>query len=151
MNEQNSKASLEILDKLDEFRRKHQDDKQHPSDWCMRVMEAIVAEAFGFEGRNSWTDALATDPNSRYYRDVLASQNRSFDAIEEEQNSIAEAKAEILKCIEEAKAAGRNHVNVWISRTHNMALVSDLLIEGYGVGTLTGATDANMRIEWPSE
>lgn len=71
-------SPLELLDKLDEFRRRHQNDKQHPSDWCMRVMEAIVAEAFGFEGRNSWTEALRTDENSMYYRDLQDSAKRGF-------------------------------------------------------------------------
>ncbi len=63
-------SPLELLDKLDEFRRRHQNDKLHPSDWCMRAMEAIVAEAFGFEGRNSWTEALRADESSRYSRDL---------------------------------------------------------------------------------
>ena len=71
-------SPLELLDKLDEFRRRHQNDKLHPSDWCMRVMEAIVAEAFGFEGRNSWTKALADDPNSRYSRDLRDSTKGGF-------------------------------------------------------------------------
>lgn len=47
---------LELLDKLDEFRRTHQDERQHPSDYCMRVMEAIVASAGGFSGRADWTE-----------------------------------------------------------------------------------------------
>ena len=84
MEEKTKKSPLQILDELDEFRCRHQNDKLHPSDWCMRVMEAIVAEAFGFEGRNSWTDALAADPNSRYYRDVIAPHNRPLDTAAEE-------------------------------------------------------------------
>ena len=70
MEEMTGKTPLQILDELDDFRRRHQNDHLHPSDWCMRVMEAIVANAFGFEGRSSWADALAADPNSRYHRDL---------------------------------------------------------------------------------
>ena len=66
VEEERGISPLEILDELDEFRRKHQNDRLHTSDWCMRVMEAIVAEAFGFEDRNSWTEVLKADPTSRY-------------------------------------------------------------------------------------
>ena len=71
-------SPLELLDRLDEFRRRHQNDNQHSSDWCMRVMEAIVAETFGFESRNSWTGALVADPGSRYYRDLCNPTMRGF-------------------------------------------------------------------------
>lgn len=60
--------ALGLLDELDEFRRRHQNSTLHPSDWCMRVIEAIVARAFGYETRNSWTELLDADPQSRYYR-----------------------------------------------------------------------------------
>lgn len=63
-------SSLELLDKLDEFRRGHQNGRLYPSDWCMRCMEAIVARAYGFEGRNAWTGALAAAPSTRYHRDL---------------------------------------------------------------------------------
>lgn len=58
--------TLALLDKLEEFRRSHQNETQHPSDWCMRVMESIVAEAAGYQSRNDWTDALKADPESKY-------------------------------------------------------------------------------------
>lgn len=45
---------LALLDRLDEFRRNHQNEKQHPSDWCMRVMEALVT----------------ADPKSKYSQDL---------------------------------------------------------------------------------
>lgn len=61
---------LDILDKLDEFRRSHQNETQNPTDWCMRCMEAIVAEAAGYTNRNDWTDALKGNPESRYSRDL---------------------------------------------------------------------------------
>lgn len=64
------KAPLGILDELDEFRRTHQNSRHHPSDWCMRAMEAIVANAFGVQNRNSWTEALAADKSTKYHRDL---------------------------------------------------------------------------------
>ncbi len=64
------RSALELLDELDEFRRRHQDENQHPSDWCMRVMEAIVAVAAGYCDRSSWTSLLAADESSKYYRDL---------------------------------------------------------------------------------
>lgn len=62
--------TLELLDELDQFRRSHQNDQQHPSDWCMRVMEAIVAKAAGFDSRCEWTDALRANENSIYSKDL---------------------------------------------------------------------------------
>lgn len=61
---------LALLDKLDKFRREHQNERQHPSDWCMRVMEAIVAEAGGFKSWSDWTDALKADGKTAYSRDL---------------------------------------------------------------------------------
>ena len=78
VEEERGISPLEILDELDEFRRKHQNDRLYPSDWCMRVMEAIVAEAFGFEDRNSWTEVLKADPNSRYHRYLQDATKQGF-------------------------------------------------------------------------
>lgn len=61
--------ALAVLDDLDKFRRTHQDDRRHPSDWCMRVMEAIVAEAAEFRSRAAWADALLADPATEYARE----------------------------------------------------------------------------------
>lgn len=61
---------LDLLDQLDEFRRNHQDQRKDPSDWCMRVMEAIVARAAGYESRADWTDALRSNESSAYSRDL---------------------------------------------------------------------------------
>lgn len=57
---------LAVLDQMDEFRRTHQNDKQHPADWCMRCMEAILATAAGYESRNDWTEELKAIPGSLY-------------------------------------------------------------------------------------
>lgn len=65
---------LELLDKLDEFRRTHQDERQHPADYCMRVMEAIVARTGGFESRSDWTDALRADDTTTYSRDIKSGE-----------------------------------------------------------------------------
>ena len=70
------KSPLELLDELDAFRRGHQDERLHPSDWCMRCMEAIVARACGFEGRSEWNEALSADPSTRYHRDLQDSESR---------------------------------------------------------------------------
>lgn len=61
---------LSLLDEMDEFRRSHQDERKSPSDYCMRVMEAIVAKAAGYSNRNEWTDALKTHPCSKYSQDL---------------------------------------------------------------------------------
>lgn len=64
-NMEHTKSPLELLDELDEFRRGHQNGLLHPSDWCMRCMEAIVASACGFESRRDWNEALSADPSTR--------------------------------------------------------------------------------------
>lgn len=58
---------LEILDKMDQFRRNNQHE---PNDYCMRVMEAIVAEAAGYESRVDWTDDLRANESSQYSKDL---------------------------------------------------------------------------------
>ena len=69
-NMEYTKSPLELLDELDAFRRGHQDERLHPSDWCMRCMEAIVARACGFGSRADWTGALSAAPSTRYHRDL---------------------------------------------------------------------------------
>lgn len=61
---------LKLLDKLDEFRRNHQNQAKDPSDYCMRVMEAIIAREAGYKSRSDWTDALRNTPETRYSRDL---------------------------------------------------------------------------------
>ena len=63
-------SDRELLDELDAFRRGHQDERLHPSDWCMRCMEANVARACGFASRADWTGALSAAPSTRYHRDL---------------------------------------------------------------------------------
>lgn len=57
--------ALTILDEMDHFRRTHQDETKDPSDYCMRVLEAIVARAAGFTDRVAWTEELRRS-NTRY-------------------------------------------------------------------------------------
>lgn len=61
---------LDVLDQMDKFRRTHQDERQSPPDFCMRVMEAILAQAAGFKSRTDWTDALKANENSEYSKDL---------------------------------------------------------------------------------
>lgn len=70
VNREHMASPLELLDELDAFRRGHQDERLHPSDWCMRCMEAIVARACGFGNRADWTWALSAAPTTRYHRDL---------------------------------------------------------------------------------
>lgn len=60
---------LDILDQMDEFRRKHYFDKQPTPDYYMRVMEAILARAAGYTSRVDWIDDLKKR-ESLYKRDL---------------------------------------------------------------------------------
>ena len=60
---------LVLLDEIDEFRRNHQNERESPPDWCMRAIEAIIAERAGFKSRTGWTSILK-DGDTRYRRDL---------------------------------------------------------------------------------
>lgn len=62
---------LELLDEMDEFRRNQQNSNGSSADWCMRVLESIVAEHAGYLSRNEWTKELFADKESMYYRDCV--------------------------------------------------------------------------------
>ena len=62
-------TALELLDEIDEFRRNHQNAKKDPPDYCMRVIEAIIARKAGYTSRADWTGDLKAVP-SRYRRDL---------------------------------------------------------------------------------
>lgn len=72
------RQGLDILDELDKFRREHQDTRKHPADWCMRVMEAIIARAYGFSNRMEWVDALKERKESRYAHDLQNPEKTGF-------------------------------------------------------------------------
>lgn len=61
---------LAVLDEMDAFRRKHENDKPATPDWCMRCMEAIFAKAAGYDDRMSWTGALSANPDTKYSKDL---------------------------------------------------------------------------------
>lgn len=48
---------LALLSQLEEFRKRHE-SKSEPSDWAIRMCQAIVAHSMGFTDRNQWTDQL---------------------------------------------------------------------------------------------
>lgn len=48
----------EVLTEMDQFRKNHQDSRKDPADWCMRVMQAIVARAAGYESRIDWIEDI---------------------------------------------------------------------------------------------
>ena len=52
-----TREQLEVLGQLEEFRKKHE-HRPEPSDWAIRMCEAIVAHSMGFTNRNQWTDLL---------------------------------------------------------------------------------------------
>lgn len=62
---------LALLDEMDSFRRTHQDERQAFPDYCMRVLEAMVAKAAGYTSRADWTEALKRNPDSAYSKDLL--------------------------------------------------------------------------------
>lgn len=54
---------LEVLAEMEEFRKRNQNERQSPSDWCMRCLEAILARAAGYESRVDWTEELQKAKN----------------------------------------------------------------------------------------
>ena len=53
---------MSTLAEMEQFRISHQNERQHPADWCMRCMQAIVAKKAGYKSRNDWTEILAVEP-----------------------------------------------------------------------------------------
>lgn len=60
---------LAVLDEMDAFRRKHYYDNPSTPDFYMRVLEAMLARAAGYNSRTDWTDELKRNRNTRYTRD----------------------------------------------------------------------------------
>ena len=52
-----TQEQLALLSQLEEFRKRHE-SKSEPSDWSIRMCQAIVAHSLGFTDRNQWTDLL---------------------------------------------------------------------------------------------
>lgn len=61
--------SLNVLDRMEEIRQKAAEHpEQYPLDNTIRILSAIVAEAYGYESRTDWTNRLKELPESRYYK-----------------------------------------------------------------------------------
>ena len=59
---------LDILDNMEEIRQKAAEHpEKYPVDYTIRLLSAIVAQAYGYQSRTDWTDALKELPESRYY------------------------------------------------------------------------------------
>lgn len=65
-----TEAALQILDRIDAYRRKYINERAIPYDYDMRVIAAFVAQAAGIESRTEWTDMLKADAESRYAKDM---------------------------------------------------------------------------------
>ena len=63
-------AALQILDRIDAYRRKRIDEREVLFDYDMRVVAAFVAQAAGFDGRTDWTDRLKAIPETKYAQDL---------------------------------------------------------------------------------
>lgn len=73
-----TEAALQILDRIDAYRRKHINERAIPYDHDMRVAAAFVAQAAGIESRTEWVDMLKADPETRYAKD-MAEQGALFE------------------------------------------------------------------------
>lgn len=49
----------EILLEMERFRQKHESESTGNPDWYIRVCQAIVAKAAGYENRNEWSLSMA--------------------------------------------------------------------------------------------
>ena len=66
---------LILLDQMEEIRQKAAEHpEQYPVDYTIRLISAIVAQAYGYQSRTDWTDELKKLPESRYY--TRLSENR---------------------------------------------------------------------------
>lgn len=58
---------LKVLDRIEGIRQKANDNPvNYPTDYAIRLCEAIIAEYFDYKGRNQWTDELKKYPDSNY-------------------------------------------------------------------------------------
>lgn len=52
-------VNTELLRKIEEIRiRAEQKPRQYPTDYTIRLIEAVIAERMGFKNRNEWTQLL---------------------------------------------------------------------------------------------
>lgn len=63
---------LDILDSMEEIRQKAAEHpEKYPVDYTIRLLSAIVAQAYGYQSRTDWTDALKELPESRYHKRLI--------------------------------------------------------------------------------
>lgn len=63
------KHALDVLDELEEIRQKATEKPAvYSADYVARLCSAVVAEYFGYNNRNDWTEKLKKDPDSNYYK-----------------------------------------------------------------------------------
>lgn len=67
----NENHMVQLLSEMESFRKTHQDSRQYPADYCMRVMEAIVAEKVGYHSRCEWADDITRGKGMTSLKDVL--------------------------------------------------------------------------------
>lgn len=58
---------LALLDQLEEVRQKAAENpERYPVDYTIRLLSAMVAQAYGYQNRTDWTDELKKHPESNY-------------------------------------------------------------------------------------
>lgn len=63
---------LDILDNMEEIRQKAAEHpEKYPVDYTIRLLSAIVAQAYGYQSRTDWTDALKELPESSYHKRLI--------------------------------------------------------------------------------
>lgn len=67
---------LHVLDQMDAIRRKHYYDCPPPADCYFRILEAVLANAAGFDSRQEWTEKLKADPATQYHFDYHNSKHK---------------------------------------------------------------------------
>lgn len=105
---------LEILRELEAYRIK-QAGKDNPSDFAIRVCEAIVARAGGFTGRSQWEGILTQgeEPGRSGYEPHLLSTLRELEAFRKGPGSGADPHWAIEKCQEITAMVGFGNPITW--------------------------------------
>ena len=58
---------LQILDRYEEIRQKAKKmPEQYPVDYTIRLLEAILSQAAGYQSREEWTEILKNESKSWY-------------------------------------------------------------------------------------
>lgn len=66
---------LDLLDEIEEIRQKAAENpEEYPTDYCIRLASAYVAQYAGYSSRIAWTEELKKHPESKYATRI--SENR---------------------------------------------------------------------------